>query len=167
MEKPFAILNKSVEDLPIEKQQEIILEFANQIQVDPEDISDGYHTFYELYQFRKLYNASLFNEWAKQLGETKYTEVGIFNKTLHYPMYKVHKSWRHSNGELCFGGGWFVVVAELPTGQITNHYEEKDWHLFQIPEYEKVQIDYDGHTSEEARERLYKFLESTVTRRKG
>lgn len=30
-----------------------------------EDISDGYHTFKELYEFRKLYNAALFNEWAE------------------------------------------------------------------------------------------------------
>ena len=28
-----------------------------------EDISDGYHSFKDLYEFRKLYNAALFNEW--------------------------------------------------------------------------------------------------------
>ena len=28
--------------------------------------SDGYHTFDELYEFRKMYNAALFNEWAFQ-----------------------------------------------------------------------------------------------------
>ncbi len=27
-----------------------------------EDCSDGYHTFKELYEFRKQYNATLFNE---------------------------------------------------------------------------------------------------------
>ena len=27
-------------------------------------ISDGYHTFDELYEFRKMYNAVLFNGWA-------------------------------------------------------------------------------------------------------
>lgn len=31
-----------------------------------ENTSDGYHTFKELYKFRLLYNAALFNEWAKQ-----------------------------------------------------------------------------------------------------
>lgn len=30
-------------------------------------------------------------------------------------LYKVHKSWRHPDGELCFDGGWFVVQATLPT----------------------------------------------------
>ena len=29
---------------------------------DIENISDGYHTFKELYEFRKLYNAAFFNE---------------------------------------------------------------------------------------------------------
>jgi len=28
------------------------------------ETSDGYHTFNELYEFRKLYNAALFNEWG-------------------------------------------------------------------------------------------------------
>ena len=34
--------------------------------VDVGDVSDGYHTFNELYEFRKVYNAALFNEWAAQ-----------------------------------------------------------------------------------------------------
>ena len=105
-----------------------------------QDISDGYHTFSELYDYRKIYNALLFNEWAKQ---------GKFN---------VHKSIRHSDGELCFGGGWFVVVAILPTGQITNHYELKDWELFSIPEEYNAKFEYDGHTPEEAKNRMLKFL---------
>ena len=69
------------------------------------DTSDGYHTFNELYDYRRVYNAALFNEWASQ-GK-----------------YDVHKSWKHSDGKDCFGGGWFIVVAELPTGQASNHYE--------------------------------------------
>ena len=81
--------------------------------------SDGYHTFNELYEFRKAYNIALFNEWSAS-GKCS-----------------VHKSWRHHDGELCFGGGWFIVVAVLPNGQISNHYEAKDWGLFQIKETEK------------------------------
>ena len=30
---------------------------------DENSLSDGYHTFDELYEFRKMYNAALFNEW--------------------------------------------------------------------------------------------------------
>ena len=67
------------------------------------DLSDGYHTFNELYEFRKIYNASLFNEWARlwRIGEDD--EVN----------FDVHKSWKHHDGELCFGGGWFIVSAML------------------------------------------------------
>ena len=100
------------------------------------EVSDGYHTFNELYEFRKVYNAALFNEWAKH---SKYT---------------VHKSKRHNDGELCFGGGWFIVIALLPGGQISNHYEIKDWDLFKIPEQEKALFVFDCHTSKDVLNRL-------------
>lgn len=100
-----------------------------------ENTSDGYHTFKELYEFRKVYNAALFNEWAN---------MGL---------YSVHKSKRHSDGELCFGGGWFIVVATLPNGDISNHYEMKDWYLFQCEERPRAK-EWDGHTSSDVLERL-------------
>lgn len=100
------------------------------------DVCDGYHTFNELYEFRKVYNAALFNEWFKQ-GK-----------------YEVHKSKKHFDGEECFGGGWFIVVAILPTGQISNHYEMKDWDLFNALEVEKAIYPFDGHTSEDVLERI-------------
>jgi len=100
-----------------------------------ENTNDGYHTFKELYEFRKVYNAILFNEWAKQ------------------DKYQVHKSKKHSDGEDCFGGGWFVVVATLPSGDISNHYELKDWDLFQCEERE-IAKEWDGHTSQDVLNRL-------------
>ena len=111
-------------------------------QKEPEDkgeISDGYHTFNELYRYRMLYNAAFFNLLPKHL---------------------VHKSKRHHDGEECFGGGWFIVMANLPTGQISNHYELKDWDLFQIPEKE-IADEWDGHTPQEAAERLHEYLFKT------
>jgi hypothetical protein len=118
-------------------------------------VSDGFHTFKELYEFRKVYNAVLFNEWALgwyQVEQGK--EKGV--KYLHQPTsrYNVHKSWKHFDGELCFGGGWFIVVAMLPTGQISNHYEAKYWDLFKIPETEKALFEWDGHSSQDVLERL-------------
>jgi hypothetical protein len=95
---------------------------------DMSQVSDGYHTFAELYDFRMVYNAALFNEY----GAAK--------------KYDVHKSIRHHDGELCFGGGWFIVVAVLPGGQISNHYEMKDWDLFDIPATEKALYPFDGHS---------------------
>ena len=112
-------------------------------------VSDGYHTFDELYEFRKVYNAALFNEWAKTEVETI---TGTFEE--REIKYDVHKSWKHHDGEDCFGGGWFIVVAMLPTGQISNHYEAKDWDLFKIPETECAKYPFDGHTPQDVLERL-------------
>lgn len=112
-------------------------------------ISDGYHTFDELYEFRKMYNAALFNEWGND-GKIDFDSRSIILS----PKYKVHKSWKHHDGELCFGGGWFIVSAQLPTGQISNHYEAKDWDLFKIPEVEKALFEFDGHTAQDVIERL-------------
>ena len=103
---------------------------------DKGEISDGYHTFNELYYYRMLYNAAFFNLLPKEW---------------------VHKSKRHHDGEECFGGGWFIVMANLPTGQISNHYELKYWELFHIPKKD-VADEWDGHTPKEAAERLHKYL---------
>ena len=104
---------------------------------DMGEISDGYHTFNELYYYRMLYNAAFFNLLPKEW---------------------VHKSKHHNDGEKCFGGGWFIVMANLPTGQISNHYELKDWDLFKVPEKEFAD-EWDGHTPQEAAERLHKYLQ--------
>ena len=107
---------------------------------DKGNISDGYHTFNELYEYRLLYNASLFNELAKQ------------------GLYDVHKSKKHSDGTIPFGDeNWFIVMAELPTGQISNHYEMRDWDLFNVPEKEKANP-YDGHSLQDVVKRLRDFL---------
>ena len=105
------------------------------------DTTDGFHTFNELYEFRMYYNAALFNEWAR---------TGQFS---------VHKSLRHHDGELCFGGEWFIVCAVLPDGQqISNHYHIKHWYLFKIPIKYIAIHPYDGHTSKDVIDRLHKFI---------
>ena len=104
------------------------------------EISDGYHTFNELYRYRMLYNAAFFNILAKD-GSIK-----------------MCKSRKHSDGEKCFGSDdWFIVMAILPTGQISNHYESKYWDLFNIPEKE-IAFEYDGHTPNEAADRIERYL---------
>lgn len=129
-----------------------LISFAEKMEGEPTDkgeISDGYHTFNELYKYRLLYNAAFFNglthydDWADGSWDVKFD---------------VHKSKRHNDGEECFGGGWFIVMAELPTGQISNHYEMKYWDLFNIPE-KAVANKWDGHTPNEAAERLEKYLQ--------
>lgn len=102
------------------------------------DISDGYHTFAELYEFRMVYNAMLFNEWQA-------TNI-----------YHVHKSWRHEDGEWCFGkrGEWFIVSAMLPTGLISNHYKAEYWDLFQVKTVPKALFKFDGHNGEDVLKRM-------------
>ena len=95
---------------------------------------DEYHTMDELYRYRMLYNALLANLLA-DLGRP------------------VHKSWRHATGEECFGGGWFIVTMQLPTGQVSNHYKAEHWDLFHVPEQELAD-EWDGHTPEVAADRM-------------
>lgn len=107
---------------------------------DMGEMSDGYHTFNELYEFRKMYHALAINNWAKE------------------GLYDVHKSKHHSDGTLCFGGGWFVVMAILPGGQISNHYKMEDWDLFQCPEELIVKQAYDGHTAKDVLKRIEEVI---------
>ena len=109
--------------------------------------SDGYHTFDELYYYRLLYNANLINTII-------YHNCNVF-ADFRLPI-NIYKSYKHSNGEPCFGGGWFVVVMETPFGQITNHYENKYWCMFCCQAVDVAPL-WDGHTPQQAAERLDKL----------
>ena len=87
------------------------------------EMSDGYHTFNGLYYQRKVLFASLVNAYKENAW----------------------KSYRHEDGELCFGGGWFIVGVETPKGNYTYHYENKDFDLFDCKEL-PVAPHWDGHT---------------------
>jgi hypothetical protein len=102
-----------------------------------EGISDGFHTFKELYDIRLAYNSVLFNEWAAQ------------NK------YDVHKSKKHNDGLYPFDDpNWFIVVAVLPTGQISNHYTMEHWDKFNCVEEPTAKYPFDGHTTQDVIDRL-------------
>jgi hypothetical protein len=103
---------------------------------------DEYHTMAELYDYRMLYNAHSVRGW-------------IFDGI------RVSKSWRHHDRELCFGGGWFIVTAELPTGQVSNHYKEEYWDLFVCP-HMTYAPEWDGHTPAVAAQRLRDHLLNKV-----
>lgn len=93
---------------------------------DIEELSDGFHTFKQLYYQRMI----LFATIVKQNQD------------------KAWKSLRHENGELCFGGGWFIVGVDTPEGSYTYHYENKYFGLFdcEILDYGKH---WDGHTEKD------------------
>lgn len=90
------------------------------------ELSDGYHTFNDLYYQRCILFATLVNQ----------------NKKISW------KSYKHEDGELCFGSGWFIVGIDTPQGSYTYHYENKYWDLFQCKVLEKGK-EWDGHTSKD------------------
>ena len=91
-----------------------------------DDLSDGFHTFRQLYYQRMM----LFATIVKQ------------NKD------KAWKSLRHEDGELCFGGGWFIVGIDTPEGSYTYHYEDNYFSLFDCEELERGKH-WDGHTEKD------------------
>ena len=116
--------------------------------------SDGYHTFDELYYYRLLYNANMVN-LIQYINDNYPGKLDI----------KIYKSYKHDDGNLCFGGGWFIVQMETPYGQITNHYENKYWYMFnciQLPYGRK----WDAHTPAQAADRLHR-LNGYIIRKTG
>ena len=108
---------------------EAICEIANVKDIG--DLSDGFHTFNGLYEQRMILFAALVKAYKD----------------------KAWKSHRHEDGELCFGGGWFIVGIDTPKGSYTYHYEDKFWTMFDCVELERSKH-WDGHTEKDAMERL-------------
>ena len=106
------------------ERRKAICEAAGVAEID--DLSDGFHTFRQLYYQRMM----LFATIVKQ------------NKD------KAWKSLRHEDGELCFGGGWFVVGIDTPEGSYTYHYEDSFYSLFDCIELERGKH-WDGHTEKD------------------
>lgn len=127
--------NKEIKFLEMQKYDYIeeinkkIKEFENANAISTNNISDGCHTFGELYDHR----AKLFSVICNK------------NKT------KAWKSKMHDDGTMF--DNYFIVGIETPKGQATYHYEMKYWNLFHVKELEKAPK-WDGHTANEAIERL-------------
>lgn len=90
------------------------------------DLSDGYHTFNGLYYQRMILFAALVKAYKE----------------------KAWKSHRHEDGELCFGGGWFIVGIDTTEGSYTYHYEDEYYDLFNCEEL-PVGKHWDGHTEKD------------------
>ena len=90
------------------------------------DFSDGYHTFNDLYHQRAVLFAALVKAHKD----------------------KAWKSWKHEDGEECFGGGWFIVGIDTPQGSYTYHYEEKYWGLFDCVVLDRAKH-WDRHTDKD------------------
>ena len=95
---------------------------------DKGEISDGYHTFNQLYHQRAVLFAVIVNQ----------------NKE------KAWKSYKHSDGKYCFDsdGEWFIVGVDTPEGSFTYHYAKEYWDMFHCEELE-VGKEWDGHTEDD------------------
>lgn len=85
------------------------------------DISDGYHTFDELYWHRCILFATICNA----------------NKNIAW------KSKKHHD-ETMFGDDYFIVGIDTPKGQYTYHYNLCYWYLFDVEELDYAPV-WDGH----------------------
>jgi hypothetical protein len=104
-------------------------------------VSDGYHTFGELYDHRRALTAVLAAA-AADAGD----------------------SWRskahHPDDDPMFEGGYFIVGINLPTGTITYHYKLKHWDDFApVPELEHAPK-WDGATPADTVTRCFDLVRS-------
>lgn len=88
-------------------------------------MSDGYHTFDELYYHRMM----LFAVVCKQNID------------------KAWRSWKHHDGTMY--EDYFIVGVYTPGGQYSYHYHKDHWNLFDgVWEYKKAP-EWDGHKPED------------------
>lgn len=128
-----ALFESHFDDPKMEKAIETACEIAG---VDDEgDLSDGNHTFNDLYHQRCILFATLVNLFPEISWKTK----------------------RHDDGELCFGGKNFLVCIDTPAGPYSYHYPMEDWDKFECQEIEQAKP-FDGHTDKDV-ERLFSLVD--------
>jgi hypothetical protein len=104
---------------------------------DTSQISDGYHTFAELYEHRH----------ALFLALLRY----------HAQSNEVWKSRLHSDGSSF--DGWFIVGSHFDGKQVTYHLPESIWNRCTwIEELERSPL-WDGHTSSDVVNRINNFTD--------
>lgn len=130
-----------------------------EIQGEISSVSDGYHTFEELYDHR----ITLFIALCKMKQQFRYPMVKVeaYSRKDPIPMPPepeliVWRSKKHSDGEICFGDGkWFVMGIGKDQGtQITYHLPIERWEETEFAETLELAPEWDGHTGPEVIERL-------------
>lgn len=102
------------------------------------NLSDGYHTFNELYHHRAILFAFICNQ----------------NKDVAW------KSLFHSNPEDKMYDGMFIVGINTPFGQVTYHYDiDPYWRLFKVKEVDRAP-EWDGSTPQDCIDRMCKWSQS-------
>jgi hypothetical protein len=101
--------------------------------VADDEVSDGYHTFGELYDHRRALFAAL---------------------TRAYPELSWRSKQHHPDDDPMFEGGYFIVGMHLPTGQISYHYKLPHWDDYDVvPELDHAPK-WDGHNASDVVDRL-------------
>lgn len=126
--KAYLDMDSDVDSEYLNAQRMIIQALEQQPCEDKGEISDGYHTFNQLYHQRAILFATIVNQ----------------NKD------KAWKSFKHSDGHYCFDedGEMFIVGIDTPKGSYTYHYHKKYWDYFDCKELEYGKV-WDGHTEED------------------
>ena len=94
------------------------------------EVSDGYHTFNELYHHRAILFSIICNNFPELAWKSK----------------------AHDTGDMF--DGMFIVGIETPEGQATYHYDiEPYWDLYKVKELDRAPK-WDGHTPADAIKRL-------------
>ena len=106
-------------------------------------LSDGYHSFDELYDHRCILFISLVN-LCQEMNDRRSSRYEIFKCVEH-----------HDSSRL---DGWFLCVIKSHVGQISYHLPDKYWDLLRCPAYLRSPIPFDGHTSDDVLQRLKKLF---------
>ena len=107
------------------------------------NLSDGYHTFNELYHHRAILFSVICNAMPDKAWKSKLHETG--------DMYE----------------GMFIVGIETTEGQATYHYDiDPYWDMFKVKELEKAPK-FDGHTPQNAIDRISKLSADVAPVRHG
>ncbi len=105
---------------------------------------DGFHTFEELYEHRITLYIALCSRITMLLPDSENSNIW--------------RSKKHSDGELAFGGGWFVLGIGKEKGeQITYHLPMEKWDNCDFAETLEVAPEFDKHTANDVLERLKKL----------
>lgn len=97
------------------------LDFLRKEGISRKEVSDGYHTFGELYYHRMILFSLLLNNHPKISWKAK----------------------KHHDGTM-FDDTSFICGIETPEGQYTYHYHLEHWDMFKVKEMEFAPK-YDGH----------------------
>ena len=122
----------------IEKINNDIKEYKDRTKNSADDISDGYHTFGDLYKHRTYLLALAM---------------------IHLPY--AWKARKHEDGTMF--DGMFVVGFPTPNGMVTYHCDNEYWNDFKIPEIPHAPH-FDGYSDADVLDREKAFLDSTNTR---